>query len=348
VRSVAFWLNPTGTSSMWGEAVPDSTVTVITPHDTFYAFADPDCDGCWQIEDVGMLAPGDIVTISADKNLLPVEVTIPDPFTADANCGRDEVSGQVGGWNERPVEIHGEWPDGFQEVLSDSEGNYSAAFLDIPCSGLGYVRVVDMVSYAEVSYHLPFEIPELILEVNYSHDGVEGLYEPGHTVSLEVKDQGDNLKATAETETQEIPWWEPGQTGFSTHLGTPWDPSAPDIVPGDWVYAQVDNGQTAEVQIGEINSTLDISSDTIKGYVNLNWLTDTLLQAHCSVWEEGGPIIDFEVNSDHGLYSCDLAAQGWDLQRGHQVAVQYQDPKGHWVINVFSEGWQIYLPLVLH
>ena len=345
VQSVNFWLNPIGSSSIWGEAIPDSTVTVITPLDTFYAFADPECNGCWQIEDAGLLGPGDIVTISADQELLPVEVSIPDPFTAEANCATDEVSGQVAGWFEQPVEIHGEWLNGFQEVLSDPGGYYSAAFPDIPCSGKGYVRVVDVVNYADVSYHLPFEIPELVLEVNYSHDGIEGLYEPGHTVSLEVTDHDFNLKATAELETQEIPWWEPGQTGFSTHLGSPWVPSMPDIVPGDWVYVEIDNGQEAEVQIGEIDGTLDISNDIIEVDVYLYWLTETL-QARCSVWEEGGPIIDFEVESEHGSYSCDLGAQGWDLQRGHHVAVQYQDPEGHWVINVFSEGWQIYLPFV--
>jgi hypothetical protein len=296
---------------------------------------------------VGLLAPGDLVTISADPGDFPVEITIPDPFTAEVDCTTDEVSGQVGGWYERPVEIHGDWSYGFQEVLSDPSGYFSATFLDIPCNGSGYVRVVDMVSYAEVSYYLPFEVPDLFLEVNYAHDGVEGIYETGHTVLLTVTDQLKNVKATAQLETQAIPWWEPGETGFSTYLGSPWEPAVPNIVPGDWVYVEMDNGQTAEVQVGEIDGTLDISNDTVEGYVYLSWLSDTL-QGRCSVLEEGGPTIEFEVESDHGLYSCDVAAQGWDLQRGHHVAVQYQDPEGHWVINVFVDEWQIYLPLVLH
>jgi hypothetical protein len=187
----------------------------------------------------------------------------------------------------------------------------------------------------------------LILQVNYAHDGVEGIYETGHTVLLTVTDQLKNIKATAQLETQAIPWWEPGETGFSTYLGSPWEPAVPNIVPGDWVYAEIDDEQTAEVQVGEIDGTLDISNDTVEGDVYLYWLSDTL-QGRCSVLEEGGPTIEFEVESDHGEYSCDLAAQGWDLQRGHHVAVQYQDPNGHWVINVIGKEWQIYLPLVLH
>jgi len=346
VRSVAFWLNPNGSSSMWGDAVPGGMVTIITPYDTYEVYADPDCGGCWQIEDVGVLTPGDMVTISADPGDLPVEVNIPDPFTADINCSTDEVSGQVGGWYEQPVKVHGDWPYGFQEILSDPASNYSATFHDIPCNGSGYVRVVDMINYAEVNYHLPFEIPDLFLEVNYGHDGIESGYEPGHTVLLTVTDHLDTVKATAQLETQVIPWWEPGKTGFSTHLGSPWEPAAPDIVPGDWVYAQLDNGQTAVVQVGEIDGTLDINNDTVEGYVNLNWLTENL-HARCSVLEDGGPTIDFMVHSNHGLYSCDLAGSGWDLRRGHHVAVQYQDPQGHWVINVFHEEWQIYLPLLL-
>ena len=44
VRRVELQLNPDDTADIWGEAV-SGPVTVTTPHDQYYAWADPDCDG---------------------------------------------------------------------------------------------------------------------------------------------------------------------------------------------------------------------------------------------------------------------------------------------------------------
>lgn len=345
VRRVGLWLNPTGPSSMWGEAVAGRVVTVTTPLDEFHTWADPGCEGCWQIEDVGWLAPGDTVEVAAGKGLLPVTIAIPAPFSAEVDTTTDEVSGQIGGWGDRPVEVHGEWPAGYRVVLSNPSGDYAASFPDIPRGGSGHVRIVDWISHAEVIYQRPFASLDLILEANYGHDGVEGRYEAGHTLWLTVTDQIGAVKARAELETQAIPWWE-GQTGFSTHLGDPWMPEPPDLVPRDWVHARMDNGQVSMVQVGEISGTLDLGNDTVAGTVYAMEL-EGMLPARCSVWEEGGPTIDFEVEADHGAYLCDLGARGWDLQRDQTVAVQYQEPDGDWVINVFRAGWRVYLPLVL-
>ncbi|RPJ22526.1 MAG: hypothetical protein EHM35_18150, partial [Planctomycetaceae bacterium] len=60
--------------------------------------------------------------------------------------------------------------------------------------------------------------PYLVLQVNYGHDWVEGNYEAAHTLWLTVTDAAGTVKATAELQTQQIPWWSPGQTGFSTNL----------------------------------------------------------------------------------------------------------------------------------
>jgi hypothetical protein len=347
VRRAEFWLSPTGPSSAWGEAIPARPVTVTTPVGEFYAWADPACGGCWQIEDVGMLVPGDTVEVTADQGLLPVTITIPAPFSVEVDTGTDEVFGEIGGWSERPVEVHGEWPAGYRVVTSEPSGGFSVSFPDIPRGGSGQVRIVDYVSHAEVSFQRPFVALDLILEVNYGHDGVEGRYEVGHTVWLTVTNQMGTVKATAELETQEIPWWEPGQTGFSTHLGNPWVPEPPDLVPGDEVDGRMDNGQVSTVHVGEILGTVDLELDTVEGSVYAEDWPGSTLPGRCSVWEEGGPTIEFAVNADHGAYSCDLGALGWDLQRGQTVAVQYQEPDADWVINVFREGWRVYLPLVV-
>jgi hypothetical protein len=176
--------------------------------------------------------------------------------------------------------------------------------------------------------------PELAINVNYGHDWVQGEYEVGHTVWVTVTDEFGAVKATAELETELSPW---GWTGFQTEWDD-WDPEQPDIAPDDWVYTLLDNGYASTVQVGTVSGDLDLDGDTVAGNIYADWFTETL-NANCSVWEEGGPGTDFTVDPDGGSYFCDIGALGWDLQAGDDVAVQYQEPDGDWVINVFSSPW---------
>jgi uncharacterized repeat protein (TIGR01451 family) len=98
----------------------------------------------------------------------------------------------------------------------------------------------------------------------------------------------------------------------------------------------VDNGFTTTVQIGTILGEIDVDADTVSGTIQANWFSDPLF-AYCGVWEEGGINLDFMVDPDGGSYYCDFGAAGWDLQPGHDVGVQYQEPDGDWVNNVFRE-----------
>lgn len=178
--------------------------------------------------------------------------------------------------------------------------------------------------------------PYLILEINYGHDWVEGNYEAGHTLWLTVTDEAGTVKATAELETQQIPWWSPGQTGFSTNIDSVWSPTRPDMEAGDWVYGRVDNGRTAEVQLGEITGTPNVANDTIAGNVYAGWLAEPV-RLSCSVWEPNGVGLELWIDPDGGSYVCDFGALGWDLLPGHDVAVAYQEPGGHRVMDVFKE-----------
>lgn len=175
---------------------------------------------------------------------------------------------------------------------------------------------------------------DLAMWVNYGHNWIEGHYEPGHTVWLTVTDSAGAVRATAELTTEEIPWWG-GETGFSTNVGEPWLPQQPNIQPYDWVYGLVDNGYAATLRVGDIGANLDVDADTVTGVIDAPWL-DMPLGGSCAVWEEGGVRVDFTTDMD-GAYACDLGAAGWDLLPGQQIAVEYQDPEGSVVINVFEE-----------
>jgi uncharacterized repeat protein (TIGR01451 family) len=323
VRRAEFWLSEADPSHMWGEAVAGSTVTVTTPLTQVFAWADPGCGGCWDIEDAGMLYPGDEVEVVAGEGLLPVVVTIPDPLIAEVDTVADEVYGQIGGWSERPVEVHGNWPDGYRQVPSDPGGNFLASYPGIPRGADGYVRIMDEVDYAQVIYHRPFAASDLLLTVDYDHDWVGAEYEAGHTIALTVTDSVGGLKATAMLDTlPEGGWW--------STSGEQWSPQQPDIVPGDWVSGAVDGGTYAtEVQVGTIDGEVDVDADTVSGTLDIPWLSDPLFVS-CEVHEEMGPegIGVPDVDPKGGSFLCDFSTVLWDIVPGQNVAVNYTEPDG--------------------
>jgi uncharacterized repeat protein (TIGR01451 family) len=331
--SVEFWFDPIGQASLWGAAKANAPVTITTPYDQIVLWSDP--HGGWNTNEPLELHPGDTVLVAADASLFPVTIPIPDPIAAQADSTTNEVWGQIGGWHEQMVQIHGFWPDGYQEVTTDVAGQFSAMYPDIPRGANGYIRWEYMDGITAVRMHRPFATNDLILRVNYDHEWVEGNYETGHTLWLTLTDSLGNVKTTAAGETGEIPWWG-GQTGFSTNYNIHWSGPQPDIAPGDWVYAALDNGQTASVQIGVIEGELDLDNDSVSGTVHVPWFNEPL-NLHCAVWEDGGPWMDTTVDPNGGAYVCDFGALGWDLQPGHMVGVQYQEPDGDWVVNVFEE-----------
>jgi hypothetical protein len=180
--------------------------------------------------------------------------------------------------------------------------------------------------------------PEMGLRVNYGHDWVESFYEAGHLVWITVTDSEGMEKATAIVFTEPKDFWE-GETGFQTNPED-WDPASPDIQPYDWVYAWVDNGASAQVQIGDISGTIDLNADSIEGTIYASWFTNPV-QVECLDWGSGQePPLD---SKDGGLvstdgtdpYSCSWADE-WDIQPEQDVGVGYFGPDGHWVANAFS------------
>ena len=331
VREVHLWVE-TEHSNVWGRAQPGALITVTTPHTETYAWADPVCGGCWETGDSGPVLPGDSVVVEAGAGMQPVVIDVPNPFTADADSGSDEVWGQIDHLDQEWIEV--DLYDGPpKSVQTDGLGNYSVLFPDLPRGGTGEVRYNAEIEYAEVTFHRAFRAPDLVLNVNYGHDWVSARYEPGHTAWITLTESdGSTAKAVAEVTTGPIPWWE-GDSGFETQADD-WMTEQPDIVVGDWVYGSVDNGHSSSVRVGGITGDLDVDTDTVSGIISASWFGEPLL-ALCAVWEESGPQVEFETGPGGGSYSCDLGALGWDLLPGHQVAVQYREPDGDGVINVF-------------
>lgn len=181
--------------------------------------------------------------------------------------------------------------------------------------------------------------PELVLQVNYTHDWVQGGYPPGYTLWMTVTNESGAVKATAELTTGPVPGWD--GPGFATHTGNPWQPMQPDLAPGDWVLADMDNGKRAAVQIGQITGAVDVDADSIAGAVNAPWLLPGPLTVYCRGWDApGAPDKQDSVTPD-GLdpYTCAWnPTSEWDVGPGQDLAVSYYAPEGHEVIAVFQDG----------
>ncbi len=191
--------------------------------------------------------------------------------------------------------------------------------------------------------------PKMDLRVNYGHDWVESFYESGHQVTITVTEgDGMTIKGIAVVWT-EPKWYWGDETGFQTSdsiwMDSDWNPmeSPPDIQPYDWVYAQVDNGVSAQVQIGEISGMIDFESDAIMGGISAPWLSDEVA-VECFPWGAPDPQPEMKFdsaipNSEDG-YSCSWAGE-WEINLGQDVGVGYFGPDGHWVANAFYTNAEI-------
>ena len=177
--------------------------------------------------------------------------------------------------------------------------------------------------------------PVLNINTNYGHDWVEGSFDVGHSLWLTITDSSGSIKATASGVTAPIPWWG-DQPGFSTNYNIHWDGPQPDIQAGDWVYARVDNGLTAESRLGVITATGDALTDQVAGTIDAPWFSaSNPLHGDCGIWEEFGPGMGFDFDPDGGAFTCDFSGQ-WDILPGQMIGVSYNEPDGDQVINMAS------------
>ena len=174
------------------------------------------------------------------------------------------------------------------------------------------------------------------MRVNYAHDWVGGNYPAGHTFNITVKDSTGAIKATTVIDSETGKGW--SGDGFETRWED-WSPTGLDIVPGDRVLFESDDGFVDIMHVGEVGGTLDIAADLISGPVYADWYTEELY-IECHPW--GAPPGISGRNSTAGPdgdppYTCDWSGE-WDILPGQDVAVMYIQPdNGDRVINVFHE-----------
>jgi hypothetical protein len=183
---------------------------------------------------------------------------------------------------------------------------------------------------------IPLEVPSLSLRVNYGDDWVESFYEEGHTAWVTVTESdGWTVKATAEVVTAPRKDWG-GEPGFQT-TAEDWLPEQPDIQPGDWVYGWVDNGASAQVQIGEISGKISLLDDAISGTISAPFFSEVGVE--CFPWgAPPEPPVDMKYDTvlPDGVdtYSCSWLGE-WDITPYVSVGVGYIGLDGAWVATTF-------------
>lgn len=324
-------------ANAWGRSQPGSTVTITTPHGQYSVYADPDNDGNWGFGEIGPIRVGDRVTVTAGAGSLPVIIDVPDPFSAQADALTDQVSGQIGGLDRARI-----WVDLYDrvslEALTDASGNYSLSFPDLLRGGRGEIRYETWISDARVTLHRRFYTPDLLLNVNYDHEWINGNYLPGHTIWFTVTAPGGAVRAEAQLTSAPIPWWG-GDSGFQTDNSS-WFPSQPDMQVGDVVTARTDSGYTARVELGKIEGTINHLNDEITGTVLASWIGSPV-ELRCHTWGAPGNApqkVDTLLADGADTYACRWdPVYEWDVQPGQEIGVQYYEPDGDTVFAAFHQ-----------
>ena len=176
--------------------------------------------------------------------------------------------------------------------------------------------------------------PALNLRVHYGDNWVESFYEAEHTAWVIVTESdGWTVKATAEVVTAPRDEWG-GESGFQT-TAEDWLPEMPDIQPGDWVYGWVDNGASAQVQIGEISGRVSTSGDFITGTVSAPFFSELVVE--CFPWGASEPVdmkYDSVLPDGADTFTCSWAGE-WDITPDVPVGAAYIGLDGAWVATTF-------------
>jgi len=181
--------------------------------------------------------------------------------------------------------------------------------------------------------------------VNYGLDEAMGIYAVGHTFWVTVTDNLGIPKAHAAATTTvegtgpDFAWSE----GFLIEQKD-WSDPAVDILPGDQVQFQSDEGFTETVRVGTISAQLFPTNNTVAGTIIATDFVEPL-EGHAGSW--GLIWKSFTTNPD-GSFFVDFSPD-YDLLTDDTITVGYEEPDLDTVNNVFITPWhKIQLPLVLN
>ena len=172
----------------------------------------------------------------------------------------------------------------------------------------------------------------LQVHVNYAHNWVAGQTDPDATVLVQVLNAEGALKDAALVAADFTGAFFVGCDDWFSGM-------CPQIVPGDTVVVDVPPLENRIEPVGFIEGLPDAAENTVAGTLEASWFTGPL-DVRCEIWEPMAPgPIDTSAGTDGGAFSCDFDDVGWDLERGHMVAVSYFEPDGDRITNIVIWPW---------
>jgi hypothetical protein len=155
----------------------------------------------------------------------------------------------------------------------------------------------------------------LRFDVNYRDDSLDIATEPNAAITITVAGRASmHVQADASGR-------------FHPNRDTPWEPTRPDIQPGDVVTVEA-GGTTSRVSpVGTINAKINPAQSTVVAII-MGLALPRPLRVRCDLWLSNGPPgVDATVQAD-GSYLCDFKTVGWSLRAGPDVGVRYFQPNG--------------------
>jgi uncharacterized repeat protein (TIGR01451 family) len=177
------------------------------------------------------------------------------------------------------------------------------------------------------------------MRVNYARDRVGMNYPEGHAITITVTESdGVTIKAIGNAESTAEGGWD--GAGFNA---IEWSAAPPDILPGDKVSFDADDGFSDFVSVGEIKGSLNVDTDTVSGTILAPAVTQRM-KVECHPWgawptNPEAPIKhDWAEPDESEAFSCLWDPQSeWDILPGQDVAVMYIEPDLDRVIDVYRE-----------
>ena len=318
-----------------GEATPDTTVyvTVTRGSEVIGTGQDHIESGTWfhinpedEWGDRTDIQAGDVVEVATSGGLTATIEVI--TIAADIDPDNDIVSGQMsGGVFPADVDIEVWGRDGTgRRVQTDGDGNYSADLSPFDVKD-GHEVAVWYIN--PDGHRVGIVRSALRVEVNITHDEIEGATVPEATVTITVT--GSGVKGTASTVADE-------EGRYWTKVYT--DGERVDIVPGDSVIVEA-AGRTATVDAPDpFTAEIDVDADTVYGEGPVGAELRVDVYGYGDKWVTVGPDGTWEVwFGDRGdLQAGDRGEVNYYTDEGHVVQVRFYGPH-LWFRANYTDDW---------
>lgn len=289
-----------------------------------------EADGKWEIWTWQTFQPGDTVTFTAGSGYVPLVITVPDPFTAEADAGTGLVRGVLADAPYTPLTVWLESGEHRRTALNNALF-YEVGFGPFSPGWGGHIEYVRDYDGTPVHLLRYFWDDTIGLHVNLGANDVAFDYAPQRQAHVLVKDARNVVLGEADLVSQ-MGSGVSGLSGFRTDPYSWYGGIEPDLLPYQTLEVNIDDGNMAQVQLGKLNLGLDVESDSVTGTVHAPWLGVQPVEVFCHLFAQSGDLVKTDSVIPNGTdgFTCSWAGE-YDMTPFDGVFVEYRDPLGHYI-----------------